>query len=422
MTPPCRTAAAIAPGPTASTIERTPARTRAASACIGSAPGITSQRCSTNTRRTSGSPCAERMRNSPPSSSPRWTSRRSSTTAGSTPVRAQSGAAVSAVRRSGVTNTAASASACRRAPTASACIRPSGDSGGSAWPPINGKGSSGTAAADAPWRIITISVASGGGTNGRCGKRWVMAGRVPAATRRGSAGGRGLGAGRAGRARRSGRARRARAARSGGGGRAPPPRRGGGPPPSGRPVDGAVLAGAVDVELAPVALDDEERLAVALAAGVVDEHPVARATDDLDVAMARDPLRALALRRVARGGGGGGGGGRRRRRARGGGRVVRARARADGGGVRRGERGPGRARGARGDPLGRDGGVGGGGDGVGHERGAGSVVSKERRIAPTCAAASVAPVRATASSVYVRPARSATTRLCTRPAAGRAKV
>src|SRR4051812_34505280 len=354
MTPPCRTAAAIAPGPTASTIERTPSRTRPASACIGSAPGMTSQRCSTNTRRTSGSPCAERMRNSPPSSSPRWTSRRSSITPGSMPVRAQSGAAVSAVRRSGVTNTAASASACRRAPTASAGSRPWGDGGGSACPPISGNGSPGTAAADAPWRIITISVASGGGTNGRCGKRWVMAGSLPAATREGSAGGGGggLGAGRAG---------RARAARCGGvgrAGRAGRARRGGVLALATDLVDGAVLAGAVDVELAPVALDDEERLAVALAAGVVDEHPVARATDDLDVAMARDPLRALALRRVARGGGGGG---RRRRRARGGGRVVRARARADGGGVRRGERGPGRARGARGDPLGRDGGVGGGG-------------------------------------------------------------
>src|SRR3954454_8562930 len=375
MTPPWRTAAAIAPGPTASTIERTPSRTRPASACIGSAPGMTSQRCSTNTRRTSGSPCAERMRNSPPSSSPRWTSRRSSITPGSMPVRAQSGAAVSAVRRSGVTNTAASASACRRAPTASACSRPSGDSGGSAWPPINGKGSSGTAAADAPWRIITISVASGGGTNGRCGKRWVMAGRVPAATRGGSAGGSGLGAGRARGAGAARGGRGGRAARSGRGGRAIRRGRGGGAARARRGgvlalaadlVDRAVLAGAVDVELAPVALDDEERLAVALAAGVVDEHPVARAADDLDVAVARDLLRALALRRVARGRGGGG-----RRRAGRGRRVVRARARVHGGGVRRGERGAGRARGARGDRLGRDGGVWGGGGGGGHEGGGG---------------------------------------------------
>src|SRR4051812_49492152 len=66
-------------------------------------------------------------------------------------------------------------------------------------------------------------------------------------------------------------------------------------------VDLAVVARAVDVELAPVALDDQEGLAVALAARVVDEHPVARAGDDLDVAVTGDLLRALALRRARRG-------------------------------------------------------------------------------------------------------------------------
>src|SRR5919109_260612 len=157
---------------------------------------------------------------------------------------------------------------------------------------MSGNGSPGIAAADAPWRTITISVASGGGTKARCGNCRVMAGTLPAAA--GSGGGRGP-------------ARRADAGASG-------PRRlgllrrvGG---PGVRAVVGlalaadlehlALLARAVDVELAAVALDDQERLAVALLAGVVDEHAVARAGDDLDVVVAGDLLRALALRRAAR--------------------------------------------------------------------------------------------------------------------------
>src|SRR4029078_7341972 len=174
-------------------------------------------------------------------------------------------------------------------------------------------------------------------------------------------------------------------------------------------VDRPVLAAAVDVELPAVALDDEERLAVAPGAGVVDEHPVARAAHDLLVAVALDGLRALALRGVA-----GGGLGVRRLR------LVGVLPR---GGLELRVRGAVRAVGLRALGLGGRCGGGRGGDGVGHEWGTGSVVANERTMAPAWAATSraPAPATATASSVKVRPGRGATAMLCTRPAAGRAK-
>src|SRR4051794_5528507 len=114
-----------------------------------------------------------------------------------------------------------------------------------------------------------------------------MAGTLPARGARspvaGSAGG-----GRAGLARRAGaggaRAGRAAALRGAGGAL----RRAGGGALAADLVHAAVVARAVDVELAAVALDDEERLAVAAVAAVVDEHPVARPADDLHVVVTVD--------------------------------------------------------------------------------------------------------------------------------------
>ena len=169
MIPACRNATAVRPGPAAARIRSTPARTRSASASIGSAPGIRSQRSSRNIRRTSGSRRAARMRYSPPSHSPRWTSRSSGTTTGSRPALAASASAVCAVRRSGVTNRASGASEPSRAHTARACSRPSGASGGSLWPSIRSNVSPGDSVAEAPWRTSSTTVASGGGAKGRCG-------------------------------------------------------------------------------------------------------------------------------------------------------------------------------------------------------------------------------------------------------------
>src|SRR4051794_9058428 len=139
-----------------------------------------------------------------------------------------------------------------------------------------------------------------------------MAGTLPAAARPGRAARSGAG-GR----RRAGRAARARAGRA----LAAALRRAAVGAVAADLVHGAVGAGAVDVELAAVALDDHERVAVAAVAAVVDEHPVARPADDLGVPVALHLLRLLALRGGRRGGG------------------------PDRGGVRRGERGAGRARG-----------------------------------------------------------------------------
>src|SRR3954451_18274922 len=201
-----------------------------------------------------------------------------------------------------------------------------------------------------------------------------MAGTLPAAARGGRAGGSGGGGdARAGGA-RGGLAVRVGAAR----GRRPAPLRGAlGLAPAADLVHGAVVAAAVDVELAPVALDDDERVAVAAVAGVVDEHAVARAADDLHVLVALDLLGLLALGRRGRLGVG------RRRR-------VLVLGVADGGGM--GLREGGATRGARllrARGLG-GGGVRGGGD-LGHELGTGSEVSKERTMAPIWRAASGAP-------------------------------
>src|SRR3954453_23111789 len=69
--------------------------------------------------------------------------------------------------------------------------------------------------------------------------------------------------------------------------------------------DRAVLAAAVEVEGPARSPDDEEGLAVALVPGGVEEHPVARAADDVGVVVARDGRGALALGRLDRRGLGG---------------------------------------------------------------------------------------------------------------------
>src|SRR5215210_6988112 len=133
-----------------------------------------------------------------------------------------------------------------------------------------------------------------------------MAGTLPAAARGGRAlgsGGRGAARAGGGRAGLPGRARRAGRAGAGGArrrARAAALRRPGGGALAADLVHVAVGARAVDVELAAVALDDQERVAVAVVAAVVDEHPVPRARDDLHVVVALDLLRALALRRRGR--------------------------------------------------------------------------------------------------------------------------
>ena len=71
---------------------------RAENSSSGSAPGMTSQRCSVAILMAIGSPSARRLRNSPPSHSPRNTSRRSGSTIASCPSAARSGAAVWCVR------------------------------------------------------------------------------------------------------------------------------------------------------------------------------------------------------------------------------------------------------------------------------------------------------------------------------------
>src|SRR6185312_13838633 len=105
--------------------------------------------------------------------------------------------------------------------------------------------------------------------------------------------------------------------------------------------------------------------AVAVVAGVVDEHPVARAGDDLLVGVALDRLGALALRGV--GGGLALGLGRLGGR---GGRGVLVLGALDRCGLDLSERRARRAGRRRAVGLGRRGGGGQGGDGVGHERGA----------------------------------------------------
>src|SRR5215218_2166141 len=215
-----------------------------------------------------------------------------------------------------------------------------------------------------------------------------MAGTLPAAARGGRArrsGGRGAaraGGGRAGLAGRAGAPRPGRARR---GARAAALRRARRRALTADLVHVAVGARAVDVELAAVALDDHERVAVAGVAAVVDEHPVARAAHDLHVVVTLDLLRALALGR----------GGRRRVGRL---RLVLVLGVADGRGLERGERGAALAAGLGAVGVGRREGVRRGGD-VGHELGTGSVVSKERTMAPIWAAASRAPAAATASIV-----------------------
>ena len=113
----------------------------------------------------SGRRSAIRTRNSPPSQSPRKTSRSSGTTTGSSPRSVASGSAVCAVRRSGVTNRPASGSPASRSATWIAWTSPSGASAGSPWPSSSGNGSPGTAGCDAPWRTSTTSVAPGGSAN-----------------------------------------------------------------------------------------------------------------------------------------------------------------------------------------------------------------------------------------------------------------
>src|SRR4051794_30282333 len=108
-----------------------------------------------------------RMRYSPPSHAPRWTSARSSTISGSMPTAAASGAAVSCVRRSGVTKSRANDPGASARRTASACSRPSGASPGSLRPPTSGWLSPSTTGADAPWRTRITCVAPSGSANGR---------------------------------------------------------------------------------------------------------------------------------------------------------------------------------------------------------------------------------------------------------------
>ena len=108
----------------AATIASIPARTRPANDSADSPPGMMSQRSSSKARFTIGSPLASRMRYSPPSQSPSRTSARSSITVHSRPFAWASGAAVIAVRCSGVTNTRAMFSLARRAQTAAACASP----------------------------------------------------------------------------------------------------------------------------------------------------------------------------------------------------------------------------------------------------------------------------------------------------------
>jgi hypothetical protein len=85
------------------------------------------------------------------------------------PVASASGAAVCAVRCSVVTKIAASSSDASRSATARACASPASASGGSPRPSTSGNRVPGTAAAEAPWRTSTISVAPSGSRNGRCG-------------------------------------------------------------------------------------------------------------------------------------------------------------------------------------------------------------------------------------------------------------
>jgi hypothetical protein len=102
MTPPCDTTATVSSG-WAVAMRVTAPRTRAANTSAGSAPGMTSQRCSANIWSATGWPSATWRRKLPPSHSPRCTSRRSASTRGSMPSRAARGAAVCTVRRSVLT-------------------------------------------------------------------------------------------------------------------------------------------------------------------------------------------------------------------------------------------------------------------------------------------------------------------------------
>src|SRR3954447_3520021 len=122
-----------------------------------------------------------------------------------------------------------------------------------------------------------------------------MGGTLPARGANGRASGAGGLAGGGRHARRGGRAGAGRGGRAGRVGRRAAALRGaGGGALAADLVHRAVVAGAVDVELATVALDDHERVAVAAVAGVVDEHAVARPADDLHVVVTVDLLGALA--------------------------------------------------------------------------------------------------------------------------------
>ena len=111
-----------------------------------------------------GSPSTAFWRRSPPSHSPRKTSRSSGSTTGLMPVRSTSGAAVSAVRRRLLTYSPSMGSAARRSATCSAWWRPTSDSGGSPCPSTSSNDSPSTESADAPWRTRTSSVDPGGPT------------------------------------------------------------------------------------------------------------------------------------------------------------------------------------------------------------------------------------------------------------------
>ena len=150
-------------GPTAATIFATPSRRRAPKSSQDSPLGIASQRSSLKTWAMIGSPRPWRIRYSPPSKSPRKTSRSSWIATGSTPVAATSGAAVSWVRRRVVVKMPPIASPRSRSHAAAAWPTPVGlESAGSEWPSKSGNVAPTTAASEAPWRTRTISVEPGG--------------------------------------------------------------------------------------------------------------------------------------------------------------------------------------------------------------------------------------------------------------------